>query len=91
MILDLDLNHIETKFRAPRYLEPVWLRGSVHVSCGFILQVVWLIAAHGFKHLGSTQSCVPNTGLVKATLPCFYRGCCSENAANNFPLPKKIN
>jgi hypothetical protein len=40
MILDLDLNHIETKFRAPRYLEPVWLRGSVHVSCGFILQVV---------------------------------------------------
>jgi hypothetical protein len=62
-------------------LEPVWLRGSVHVSCGFILQAVWLTATHGFKHLRPTQSCVPNTGLAKATLPCSCRGCCLENAA----------
>jgi hypothetical protein len=47
----------------------------------FILQAVWLTTAHGFKHLGPTQSCVSNAGLAKTTLLCFCRGCCSENAA----------
>jgi hypothetical protein len=72
-------------------LGAVWLRGSVHVSCGCILQAVWLTAAHGFKNMGPTQNCVANAELAKATLPCFCRGCCSEKQQHNFPLPKKIN
>ena len=73
-------------------VDPVWLRGSVHISCVFILQAVWLTADHSFNCMGPTQNCVPNTGVGKAALPCFCRGCCSENTANNnFLYQKKIN
>ena len=72
-------------------VDPVWLRSSVHVSCVFILQAIWLTADHSFNRTRPTQNCVPNTGVGKATLPCFCRGCCSENTANNnFLYQKKL-
>jgi hypothetical protein len=40
------------------FLEPVWLRGSVHVSCGFILQAIWLINKRLLLFMDPMACCV---------------------------------
>jgi hypothetical protein len=44
------------------HYEPVWLCGSVHVSCGSIVSTVWLTVTHVFKLHGAHTNCVPNAG-----------------------------
>jgi hypothetical protein len=53
------------------FLEPIWLRGSVHVSCGFILQAVWLINKRLLLFMGPTVCCVWNARKRKAARSCF--------------------
>lgn len=42
--------------------QPVWLRGGVHVSCGQILQAVWLVNKHWLLYIDPMKYYVWNTG-----------------------------
>jgi hypothetical protein len=63
-----------SRSRCPRFLETVWQRGCVHVSCDFMQQAVWLIINACYCLLGPTCCCVWNAWKGEAATSCFMRG-----------------